>query len=290
MVHQLVGKLVKQGVNVQANTPVTSVSPTADESGRYTIQTTRGAIKAPKIVYATNGFSSQLLPEYTKSITPIRGVCSHIASPKKKNSPHLVNTYALRFNDRNFDYLIPRADGSIIVGGATKSFWADRKRWFDTVRDDELVDEALPHFDGYMQRYFRGWEDSDAKVEKIWTGSKFPTPLHAQSISPDELITAPQPIDNLFAVMGYTADFVPHIGNVPDRPGQYIIAGFNGHGMPQILLSTKGLAAMVRNEVPFEQTGIPRVFKTSKERIMRKDSPLEDSLRPLWGGGVRAKL
>lgn len=182
MVHQLLGKLIKKGLNVQANTPVTSVSTTSDAAGRYTIQTPRGAIKSPKIVYATNGFSSHLLPEYARSITPIRGVCSHIASPKGKTSPHLVNTYALRFNDRNFDYLIPRADGSIIVGGATKRFWADKKRWFDMVKDDELVDEALPHFEGYMQRYFRGWEDSHAKVEKIWTGSKYSISHHVSPL------------------------------------------------------------------------------------------------------------
>jgi glycine/D-amino acid oxidase-like deaminating enzyme len=172
MVHQLLGKLLDQGLNVQANTSVTSVSSSTDETGRWTIQTPRGAIKSPKIVYATNGFSSQLLPEYTRSITPIRGVCSHIDSAKGKNSPHLVNTYALRFNDRNVDYLIPRADGSIIVGGASSRFWSNRKRWFDTVQDDETIDEAVSYFDGYMQRNFRGWENSEAKTKKVWTGSK----------------------------------------------------------------------------------------------------------------------
>ena len=90
--------------------------------------------------------------------------------------------------------------------------------------------------------------------------------------------------------MGYTADFVPHIGSVPNRPGQYIMAGFNGHGMPQILLSSKGLAAIVRDGVPFEQTGMPRVFKTTKERITRKDSPAEDFYRPMWEEFERAKL
>jgi glycine/D-amino acid oxidase-like deaminating enzyme len=176
MVQQLLGKLIKQGVNVQANTPVTSVSSSMDNAGRWTVRTSRGEIKSSKIIYATNGFSSQLLPEYARSITPIRGVCSHIDSPKGRNSPHLVNTYALRFNDRNFDYLIPRADGSIIVGGATGRFWSDRKRWFSTVRDDQLIDEAAPHFDGYMQRYFRGWEHSEAKTKKVWTGSKSSVP------------------------------------------------------------------------------------------------------------------
>lgn len=90
--------------------------------------------------------------------------------------------------------------------------------------------------------------------------------------------------------MGYSADFMPHIGSVPGKPHQFIIAGFNGHGMPQILLSSKGLAAMVRDGVPFEQTGLPRLFETTKERIERRDSPLEDSFRPLWEEHAKSKL
>jgi glycine/D-amino acid oxidase-like deaminating enzyme len=82
--------------------------------------------------------------------------------------------------------------------------------------------------------------------------------------------------------MGYSADFMPHVGEIPNKPGQFIIAGFNGHGMPQILLSSKGLATMIQDGARFEHTGMPRLFKTSEERISRRDSPLEDSLRPLW--------
>jgi hypothetical protein len=92
------------------------------------------------------------------------------------------------------------------------------------------------------------------------------------------------------AFMGYSADFMPHIGPVPDKPGQFIIAGFNYHGMPQILLSSKDLAAMVRDEVTFERTRVPRLFKTTKERIQRRDSPLGDSLRQLWGEHTKSKL
>ncbi|KAI4660351.1 hypothetical protein J4E81_006019 [Alternaria sp. BMP 2799] len=175
MVHQLLAKLLEQDhkLNVQANTPVTSVSDTTDEAGRWIIETSRGTIKATKVIHATNGYASQVLPEYTRSITPIRGVCSHIDSALKQHAPHLNNTYALRFDGRNYDYLIPRADGSIIVGGARQRFWHKPERWFDTVRDDELVDEATTYFDGYMQRHFRGWEDTQAQTKKVWTGSKY---------------------------------------------------------------------------------------------------------------------
>jgi glycine/D-amino acid oxidase-like deaminating enzyme len=91
--------------------------------------------------------------------------------------------------------------------------------------------------------------------------------------------------------MGYTADFMPHVGQVPNKPGQFIIAGFNGHGMPQILLSSKGLARMVWDGVGFAETGIPRLFETTRERVERRDNPMEEGLRTLWEGGQgKAKL
>ena len=90
--------------------------------------------------------------------------------------------------------------------------------------------------------------------------------------------------------MGYSSDFMPHLGEVPDAPGQYIIAAFNGHGMPNILLSSKGVAAMVRDGVSFEETGLPAVFKTTKERITDKRNPLVDQLQSVWDQPVKAKL
>lgn len=67
--------------------------------------------------------------------------------------------------------------------------------------------------------------------------------------------------------MGFTNDFLPHVGQVPQKPGQFVIAGFNGHGMPQVFLSAKGLAQMVAKGTSFEHTGIPRLYKTSQQRL-----------------------
>ncbi|KAL6415675.1 putative fad dependent oxidoreductase superfamily protein [Ilyonectria robusta] len=90
--------------------------------------------------------------------------------------------------------------------------------------------------------------------------------------------------------MGYSSDFMPHIGDVPGKSGQFIIAGFSGHGMPEILLSSKGLATMVRDGVSFEESGLPRIFKTSESRISSKKSLLEESMQSLWNGSTKPKL
>lgn len=129
------------------------------------------------------------------------------------------------------------------------------------VDDSTLIQGAETYFDGYMQRHFTGWEDSGAVVSKLWTG-----------------------------IMGYSSDYMSHIGEVPDKPNQFIIAGFSGHGMPQILLASKGLAAMVRHGVPYEETGLPAVFKTSKNRLTKEGNELIEGMEKIWEKPAVARL
>lgn len=75
-----------------------------------------------------------------------------------------------------------------------------------------------------------------------------------------------------------------HIGEVPDRPGNYIVAGFNGHGMPVIWLGAKGLAKMINERVSFEDTDVPRLLKTTRERLQRAQKGTED-LGDILGDG-----
>lgn len=176
MMHQMLEKLIRQGLQVYAHTPVLGISRSRDERGFWTASTSRGAIKAKKLVVCTNAYTSSILPQYKNKIIPVRGVCSRISSPKGSKVPHLPCTYSLRFDALQYDYLVPRADGSIIVGGARAAFWHDRDSWWHNKNDNEQVKDSAEYFDDYMQRYFHGWEDSGAKLEQIWTGSMFLNP------------------------------------------------------------------------------------------------------------------
>lgn len=138
--------------------------------------------------------------------------------------------------------MIPRSDDSIIVGGAQSIFKPHRSEWYDNTDDSILIPSAQDFYDGYMQRTFHGWEDTGANVDQIWTG-----------------------------VMGYSYDSHPHMGRVPEREGQFVVAGFNGHGMPVIFLGAEGVAKMVGDDVTFEETGLPSLFKTSKERMEKAE-------------------
>lgn len=98
----------------------------------------------------------------------------------------------LRYAPGIYDYQITRPDGSIIIGGAKQWFWHDKSHWYGVTDDASLIEPAKQHFPGFMQRNYRGWEQSGAEVDKIWTGIMGvscsllypiePTYLHSPSI------------------------------------------------------------------------------------------------------------
>ncbi|KAI1320060.1 FAD dependent oxidoreductase superfamily protein [Xylariaceae sp. FL0255] len=237
-------------LNVQTETPVLSVENDAD--GESLVHTARGTIRAKKVVFATNGYTIGLLPQYKGTITPYKGTCAHLAPPAGRDPvfPHLSHTYNLDWRSKieyegsaeTVDYFNPRPDGGIVVGGANWLYAERRELWWNNVDDSTLFDAVMDakYFEGYMQRNFRGWEDSGTVVNKVWTGIQAETP-----------------------------DSLPHAGEVPNRRNQWIMAGYNGGGMPIIFLLAKGMAQMVQNGVVFENLDpvIPRAFKTTKSRM-----------------------
>lgn len=225
------------------------------------MQTPRGFVRAKKVVFATNGYTAGILPQYSDRIIPVRGICSRITTPLGIKSPHITNTYSPRHNADAYDYLIPRADGSIVVGGGRPRFWTQKEKYYDNVDDSTLISGAEDYFDHYMQKHFQGWENSTARTDQIWTG-----------------------------IMGYTSDFMAHVGTVPEKPGLFILAGFNGHGMPQILGASKAVAKMITDDCSYEETGLPSPYKTTKERLTEQRNPLMEGLEGIWARGRMSKL
>lgn len=78
--------------------------------------------------------------------------------------------------------------------------------------------------------------------------------------------------------MGYSSDGLPHVGHVPGQKGQYIIAGFTGHGMPQIFLAAEGLAKIVLDDFDFAQTGLPQLFESTHSRLDSRQNKIIASI------------
>ncbi|KAK4504371.1 hypothetical protein PRZ48_005287 [Zasmidium cellare] len=236
-VTQLLERIIDD-VNLQTNTLVEAVS-TESGSGRYLVKTPRGTLRAKKIIYASNGYTGGVLPSYKNKIVPYRGTASHLVPSPTPVSPHLSHTYNIVYGQKGTDYLNPRPDGSIVVGGANYRYKEHRDLWFNNWDDSQLIPNTESHFDGLMQRNFKGWETSGAFLERYWTG-----------------------------IMGCTVDGKPHIGRVPGQDGeQYVHAGFNGGGMTMIWSCSIGLARMVKEGISFGETGLPEMFEATAERL-----------------------
>ncbi|KAF3034410.1 hypothetical protein E8E12_005513 [Didymella heteroderae] len=192
----------------------------------------RGSVKTNAVVYATNGYTSALVPEMKDKIVPVRGMVARLTGA---NVPKLKDSYLMRFSDHEYDYMIPRPDGSIVLGGARRDFFKDLDEWFDVADDSKVMEGARGYFDGYMQRHFAGWEDSGFRTEEIWTG-----------------------------IMGYSNDGFPYVGPIRGRAGQYMCAGFTGHGMPQIFLSAKAVASMIL--IGDTEVDLPLPYRISQAR------------------------
>ena len=183
-------------INVQTNTTVTGVS-IQEGSDWQAISTSRGVLRAKKVIFATNGYTGGICPTYTNKIVPYRGTACHISPDKSFAVPHLATTYNIAYGPDKVDYLNPRPDGGIVVGGGKWKYADDRDSWYNNWDDSTLLPGADAHFDGLMQRYFRGWDHSLATTDCLWTG-----------------------------IQASTADQMPHVGEVPDSEGkQFVISG-----------------------------------------------------------------
>ncbi|KAK3066239.1 hypothetical protein LTR53_017499 [Teratosphaeriaceae sp. CCFEE 6253] len=241
-VTQLLSRLVERdAVNLQTNTPVTAV--TTDPSGCNIIHTARGALKASKVIFATNAYTSGICPLFDGQIVPTSSTAAHIR-PERPVAPHLSDTYNIAYpqgpvDTEYVDYLNPRPDGGVVVGGAKWTFANDRRCWYDNWDDSVQLPGAKAHFDGLMQRHFLGWESSGAVTDHIWTG-----------------------------IQGVTSDGMPYVGVLPGQEDrQYVLAGYNGGGNAMIFLCAKGVAEMVLRGLPYQATGLPSMFECRQERL-----------------------
>ncbi|KAK3177298.1 hypothetical protein K4F52_009908 [Lecanicillium sp. MT-2017a] len=144
-VMDLLSASVAKGVNLQTHTPVLDVSKSPDSDGYWTVNTARGTTKAKKIIFATNGYTRRLLPEYAGHIIPVRGICSHTVAdttPAPALAP-VTRTMGVKHSPGCQDYLISRPDGSIVVGGAWKVVRpGPRDDWHDVTDDSKLIPAA----------------------------------------------------------------------------------------------------------------------------------------------------
>ncbi|THV49874.1 hypothetical protein BGAL_0175g00110 [Botrytis galanthina] len=245
--------------NLQTLTPVTRLQKSSSE---WIIHTSRGQLSAPKVLLATNAYTSHLLPSFSDLITPVRGEMSSLLPPstmspamESSNKP-LEYSYSIMGhfgqNINRDDYLVQRpfssasssgqeSGGELMFGGG-RQFAAQAGLG---VFDDSSID---PPAANYLRRELprtlnlhNNEEELEASYE--WSG-----------------------------IMGFSRDNWPWVGNVSDKlgggEGLYVCAGFTGHGMPTARLSAKAAVGLMMGD-KMETIDLPQRYVLSEDRVRK---------------------
>ncbi|KAF8066928.1 FAD dependent oxidoreductase [Lyophyllum atratum] len=241
-------------LKLHTNTPVTSISPSlSHHRRRWSMSTPRGDVQCSYVIHATNAYASHLLPQMhgPDGIIPTRG---QVTALRAAAPPSIITTASWGGN-QGFEYWFPRpingSDGDVgenplvILGGGRDASGPD----FETyVTDDSVLREEVGEvLRTFLPGVFPGKYEKGREPEMEWTG-----------------------------IMGYTKLGDPFVGpivshdEVPTKKfkGQYISAGYTGHGMPRAYACAEAVAGMVVADMTGETWSapewLPRHFLTTE--------------------------
>ncbi|KAJ6612709.1 FAD dependent oxidoreductase [Mycena sp. CBHHK59/15] len=230
------------GMSLFTHTPAVSVTRSGNANNDWVVETPRGSITTPIVVHGTNAFAATLLPCLQSQVRPVRAQAHKvIPTPAYTGPKMLTHTYSLRFTLYHFYSVIQRkADGALVLG-TSRGVPGMGQEIFETKDDsthNKLIEEdCLKN----LKQVFSDWgEEVQGEGHEFgWTG-----------------------------ILGLTKDAMPFIGPVPSLPGQFVIAGFNGHGMARIFGSAPGLAKIILGG-NWRDTTMPECFQITEQRLER---------------------
>lgn len=168
---------IELGTNIQTHTTVSKVVRDLSKD-LYLVHTDRGIISARHVVYATNGYSSGLIPEIKNIIRPTRGQVL-VTSPLK------LRLKGNMWFDYGYQYILQREDGRVVLGGSRLEGDDGEEGNFNDSTIHPRISKSLKDF---MLRSWPELKEEPWWVEYEWTG-----------------------------VMGFTPDEQPLIGNLRGR-------------------------------------------------------------------------
>ncbi|KAJ5083446.1 hypothetical protein N7456_012873 [Penicillium angulare] len=243
----LLRSVSEKGVQLYTFCAATAVKKNESAPHLWDVQTIQGTVTAEKIIHCTNAHAALLLPQLEPYITPNRAQAhSLIPTPAFAATQILRNTYSLRYSLYHFYSLIQLQGNGTIVLGVSRSnptlsaqTLASRTSTDDGHYNQEIADDALDKFQQIFPSASSQHAVKGEGLDHSWTG-----------------------------IIAMTPDSVPFVGAIESLPGQYICAGFNGHGMARIFTSAPGVAKLVLGH-DWNATGLPQCFQSSRERLTR---------------------
>ncbi|KAH8649977.1 FAD dependent oxidoreductase [Xylariales sp. PMI_506] len=241
--------------SLETNTAVTDLTydtTVSDEATGYPylLTTSRGTLKAKKVLHCTNGYSAHLLPNLVGKLHPLRGTMSR--QTMSSEFPRVGDKWSFSHYSRGgynpetglltvgLYYAQQNAvTGDLFIGGESQPI-AEILNSDDSVVS-EAARESLISFTPTM--FLKGGKSVE---QQVWSG-----------------------------IMGFTSDGFPLVGGIPEsmsgRPGngEWISAGFCGHGMDKCWLSADAMARMAIGDDNFT---LPKPYLLDPERYVKLNS------------------
>ena len=221
LVSWILEKLIKtSNFNFQTSTPVLSLTPEIGGCSSWSVLTSRGIVSAPNVIFTTNGYTGYLVPQLQSCIVPVRGEMSALRAPSSLLQQPLSYTYRLiggsgQAKEQN-DYLVQRPVSVDGDGGGELMFGGGR---FKALHEGVKVDNDST-IDNPVAEYLR---ERLLHVLDIEESAK----LCPESLNKEKELVAK---GEWTGIMGFSLDGYPWVGAVPDAPGLWLSAGYNGSG------------------------------------------------------------
>lgn len=186
---------------------------TPGPSGGFLCRTGDGAVACQTVVYATHVDVSRFSRLAGEEVVPIRGQALTLELPEGFPAG---GPFSIHWKLNTWRRSL-RSDRHVHLGGWRHDAWNRAYR-----RTVPAVDELLQE---KMVRWFRSAFPAlgDAKVVRRWSG-----------------------------IFGWTADYLPLVEPLPASPGELVLAGFSGGGLPFAFESARAVAHAVAGREPVE--------------------------------------
>lgn len=210
------------GAEFACGVTVTSVEPAT--GGGWLVTTDAGHVLADQVVVALNAWTPRLLPELAPVITPVRGQLVQTAPV-----PFRIPQWGL---DRGLVYGGQAPDGSLLLGGLRNTV-PGRDEGVE-LPEGSNTPAFSPELAGRLAEALPSLlpEATGVPVVRAWSG-----------------------------VMAFTPDRCPLVGAWPGADGLWVMAAFNGHGMPYSQVMPEQLAERIRGG---RGDGIPAAFDPAR--------------------------
>lgn len=200
----------KSGSRVLTNTQVESVTVNDDNSLTVSIRH-RGTIRAKQVVYCCGAYTNRLLPEFTDFLIPVREQV--IATDYLENDlVQVLPVMSLSCNDGNERFRL--YNSRLIMGGMRHSVRGHQEGILYDGEISSAVYDKLRFFSIESFPFLKA-----AKFSHVWS-----------------------------SVVSSTADGKPLIGPVPNRPNQFMLAGFGCYDSSNVILGSMMIKDYIKNK------------------------------------------